>query len=235
MEQFAVNKDPVKPNADSTEFKLPKQRNYETAFSSTYFVAQLDNTLLNQSYQLFTGGGAIYYNPGLTGFFKIGISDLLEDYKITGGFKLSGDLNSNEYFLGYENLKKRLDKKLTFYRQIILIDPFAKLSSHELRATTSWPFSDVSSIRSSFAYRNDRLATLSTDLTTLNTPNEYLNWLSGRLEYVFDNTLKTGVNLFNGTRLKVFGEYYSQIDRKNSGMVILGTDIRHYLKIHPKK
>ncbi len=231
-EQFAVKNDSSRSGADSSAFKLPKIRNYETAFSSNYFVAQLDNTLLNQSYQLFTGGGAIYYNPGLSGFFKIGISDLLEDYKITGGFKLGGDLNSNEYFLSYENLKKRFDKKITFYRQVLLIGSFAKLNSHELRFTGSWPFSDVSSLRGSVAYRNDRIVVLATDNTTLNIPNEFLNWGSGRLEYVFDNTLNTGVNLFNGTRLKIFSEYYKRVDKANTGMVIVGGDIRHYQKIH---
>ncbi len=231
-EQFAVKNESSHTVSDSTVLKLPKIRNYETAFSSNYFVAQLDNTLLNQSYQLFSGGGAIYYNPGLNGFFKIGISDLLENYKITGGFKLAGDLNSNEYFLSYENLKKRFDKKITFYRQVLLVDPFAKLNSHELRFTGSLPFSDVSSIRGSIAYRNDRLVILSTDYTSLNFPNSFLHWGSGRIEYIFDNTLKTGVNLFNGTRLKIFSEYYKQVDKENTGMVIFGGDIRHYQKIH---
>ena len=80
-------------------------------FLPAYFVSQLDNTLLNQTYQIFTGGG-IFFNPGLNGFFKLGIRDLLEDYRITGGFRLSGDLNSNEYYMSYENLKKRLDKTI---------------------------------------------------------------------------------------------------------------------------
>jgi hypothetical protein len=231
-EQFALRSDTLQAKADSASDKLPKQRNYETAFSSTYFVSQLDNTLLNQTYQLFSVG-AVYFNPGLNGFIKLGINDLLEDYRITGGFKLAGDFNSNEYFLSYENLKKRLDKKITFYRQAVLQPQYgAKQHSHELRYTASWPFSDVSSLRGSMAYRNDRYVYLSTDTFTLDLPNQYLNWATGRLEYVFDNTLPTGVNLFNGTRLKVFGEYYKQVDRKNSGMVIVGTDIRHYQKLH---
>lgn len=218
---------------DSLANLLPKQRNYETAFSSTYFVSQLDNTLLNQSYQLFTGGGAIYYNPGLNGFFKLGISDLMEDYRITGGFKLAGDLNSNEYFLSYENLKNRFDKQITFYRQALLLSQYgAKLHSHELRFQGKWPFSDVSSVRGSVAYRNDRLVALATDYNSLLFPNQYLHWLNGRLEYVFDNTLPTGVNLFNGTRLKIFGEYYKQADISKTGMVVLGADVRHYQKIH---
>jgi Tol biopolymer transport system component len=232
-EQYAVRGDSTQASTDSSGYKLPKQRNYETAFTSNYFVAQLDNSLLNQSYQLFTGGGAIYFNPGLNGFFKLGISDLLENYRITGGFKLAGDLNSNEYFLSYENLRYRLDKKLTFYRQALLLPQFgAKQHSHELRFTSSWPFSDISSIRGSIAYRNDRFVALSIDYPSLFFPNQFLNWGSARLEYVLDNTLNVGVNLFNGTRWKVFGEYYKQMDEKKTGMIIIGTDLRHYQKIH---
>lgn len=229
----AQNSDLPVDTSESELQALPKQRNYETAFSSNYFVSQLDNTLLNQSYQLFTGGGAIYYNPGLNGFFKLGISDLLEDFRITGGFKLAGDLNSNEFFLSYENLKNRLDKEIVFYRQALLLPQYgAKLHSHEIRFNGKYPFTDISSLRASLAYRNDRLTILATDFQSLAIPEDYLHWVSGRLEYVFDNTLNTGLNLYNGTRGKIFGEYYKQADRKNTGMVILGADFRHYEKIH---
>jgi Tol biopolymer transport system component len=233
VDQFIVKTDTVQAPVDST-FKLPTQRNYETAFSSNYFVTQLfDHSLLNQSYQLFTGGGAGFYNPGFDGFFKLGIRDLLDDYRITGGVKLTYDLNSIEYFLQYENLKKRFDKKIMFSRQTLeLSTSFTKLTKHELRYAGAWPFSDVTSIRGSIAYRNDRYVAQSVDFTTLHFPNEFLNWGSARLEFVFDNTLSTGVNLFNGTRLKLFGEYYKQIDRENSGITIVGADIRHYQKIH---
>ena len=221
---------------DTVAFILPKQRNYETAFSSNYFVSQLDNSLLNTSYQAFTGGGAFFYNPGFNGFFKLGISDLLEDYRITGGVKLAGDLNSNEYFLSYENLRKRMDKQMTFYRQAreIAYSNFLviKIHTHEFRYFNKWPFSDVSSVRGSIAYRNDRMVFLSTELATLKEPNQYMNWATARMEYVFDNTLNTGLNLYNGTRLKVFGEYYKDVEHKNTSMYVLGADIRHYLKIH---
>lgn len=220
---------------DTSQFLLPKQRNYETAFSSNYFVSQLDNSLLNQTYQLFTGG-AVYYNPGINGFFKLGIRDVLEDYRISGGFRLSGNLNSNEYFLNYENLKNRLDKQFTFYRQAILFDyePFygAKLHSHEARGYLKWPFSDVSSMRGSLAYRNDRFVYLATDNTSLRFPNEYLHWGSARLEFVFDNTIPLGLNLYNGTRMKLFGEHYRQVDQRSSGLTVLGADIRYYKKVH---
>jgi WD40 repeat protein len=221
--------------ADSLGYTIPKERIYETAFSSNYFVAQLDNSLLNNTYQLFSGGGGVFFNPSLNGFFKIGISDLLDDYKIVGGFKLAGDLNSNEYFLSYENLKHRIDHQVTFYRQSrFATDGYSldKIHTHEVRYFAKYPFSDVTSLRGSVAYRNDRLVYLSTDINNLQFPNLYLHWGSARLEFVFDNTLNTGLNLYNGTRTKLFAEYYRQIDQKKTNMYIFGVDYRYYLKIH---
>lgn len=235
---FIVPKDSVTiKNAeaakDSLGFQLPKQRNYEIAFSSTYFVSQLDNSLLNQTYQIFNGGSPIYYNPGINGFFKLGISDLLEDYRITGGFKLAFDLNSNEYYLSFEYLKKRMDQSLTFYRQATMLPEFGtKQYSHELRYGNKYPFSDVSSLRGSIAYRNDKIVTLSYNQPSLEEPDRMVHWTTARLEYVFDNTISMGLNLFNGTRFKIFGEYYKQVNKQGSGMVIVGADFRHYLKIH---
>jgi len=219
---------------DTTPFVLPPQRNYETAFSSDYFVAQLDNSLLNLTYQSFTGGGP-YFNSGLNGFIKMGINDLLEDYRITGGFKLSGDLNSNEYLISFENLKHRLDKQITFYRQARFLTSLyeaVKVHTHELRYTNKWPFSDVAAVSGSVAYRNDRFVTLSTESVTLHKPTVYDDWVTALFQFVFDNTLPTGLNLYNGTRFKVFGEYYKQLDRNPSGMYVVGFDIRHYQKIH---
>ena len=220
---------------DSLEFITPKQRNYEPNFSSNYFVSQLDNSLLNSTYQVFSGGGGVYFNPSLNGFFKIGISDLLDDYKIVGGFKLAADLNSNEYFLSYENLKRRVDHKLAFYRQGRFdSDGFSlnKIHTHELRYTAKYPFSDITSLRASIAGRNDRIVYLATERRYLEQENIHNNWVSGRLEFVFDNSLSTGLNLYNGTRMKLFGEYYRQLDKQKTNMYIFGLDYRFYKKIH---
>jgi hypothetical protein len=235
LKQDNISEAATVPPKDSLEFVLPKQRNYDPNFSSNYFVSQLDNSLLNSTYQVFSGGGGVYFNPSLNGFFKIGISDLLDDYKIVGGFKLAGDLNSNEYFLSYENLKHRIDHKLAFYRQGRFdSDGFSlvKIHTHELRYTAKYPFSDITSIRASIAGRNDRIVFLSTEQSSLRQENINLNWANGRLEFVFDNSLPTGLNLYNGTRMKIFGEYYRQLDAKKTNMYIFGLDYRFYKKIH---
>jgi len=219
---------------DSGEYILPKQRNYDPAFSSDYFILQLDNQLLNATYQTFTGG-AVYFNPGLTGLIKIGINDLMNDYKITGGFRLSGDLNSNEYLLSYENLKKRIDKQIVFYRQareFALGFAFVKVHTHELKYVLKYPFNDLTSLRGTVSYRHDRTVLKSTDINALQFPNFYENWGSVKLEYVFDNTRKRGLNLRNGIRYKIFAEAFRQVDRKKTFMSVFGFDLRTYTKIH---
>jgi hypothetical protein len=220
---------------DSAEFMLPKKRNYDPAFSSDYFVLQLDNQLLNATYQTFTGG-AVYFDPGLTGLFKVGINDLMNDYKVTGGFRLAGDLNSNEYLLSYENQKKRIDKEILFFRQArefgIGAAFFVKVHTHEIKYISKYPFNDLSSIRGTISYRNDRTVVKATDLASLESPNFYENWGSAKIEYVYDNTIKRGVNLLNGMRYKIFAEAFRQVDHSKTFMSVMGVDFRYYLKVH---
>ncbi len=225
---------PVAAKDTVVEYKLPKQRNYDPAFSADYFIAQLDNQLLSATYQTFTGG-AVYFDPGLTGLFKIGISDLMNDYKITGGFRLAGDLNSNEYLLCYENMKRRIDKQISFFRQAREFGigyAYVKVHTHDVKYTMKYPFNDLASLSTTISYRNDRTVLKATDIFAAQVPNYYENWGSVNLVYVFDNTIKRYLNLPVGTRLKVFAEAFRQIDRPNTFMSVFGVDIRHYIKIH---
>jgi hypothetical protein len=213
-----------------------KPRNYELVFAADYVVTQVDNGLVNSTYQSFVQGGVGYYNPGLNGFLKLGISDLMDDYKITGGIRITGDLNGSEYFLSFENLKRRLDKQLVLYRHSeSSVSPsfvWYRLKTHEAIYRVKWPFTEVSSVRGSLSYRNDRLIILSSEIQTMLEPDQERNWISPKVEYVYDNTISTGLNLYNGTRLKVFGEYFTQVDEKESDMFVIGADIRHYQKVH---
>jgi hypothetical protein len=219
------------------EFVLGKQRNYNTNYSVDYVVSQLDNSFLNSSYQKFTGGGSpIYLNPGLNAFFKIGMSDLFEDYRITGGMRFSGDFNSNEFFLSYENRMKNVDRQVVLHRQGLLnvsgAGSLVKVHTHDIRYILKYPFTEVASLRGTLTYRNDRTVYLATDVANLRKPNEYENWGSAKVEYVYDNTIKRGLNLYNGLRGKLFAEYYRQVDKAETDFFVLGMDWRYYKKIH---
>ena len=220
------------------EFQLGKQRNYNLNYSVDYVVTQIDNSFLNSGYQKFTGGGSpIYLNPGLNGLFKIGMSDLFEDYRIVGAMRFSVDLSGNEYYLSYENRINNLDRQIVLHRQSLLNvsrnnTALIKIQTNEAKYILKQPFSEVASVRGTLGYRNDRIIYMSTDETNLRKPNEYENWGNLKLEYVFDNTIQRGLNLYNGLRAKLFAEYYRQLDKSKTDFFVVGFDARHYKKIH---
>lgn len=221
----------------NAEFVLSKQFNYNTNYSVDYVVSQLDNSFLNTSYQKFTGGGSpIYLNPGINAFIKIGLSDLFEDYRITGGVRFAGDLNSNEFFLSFENRMRNIDKQFVLHRQAMLTigdnNSLVKIQTYGARYILKYPFNEVASLRGSLNYRFDKTIYLSTSDANLKRPDKNENWGSVKLEYVFDNTIKKGLNLYNGVRAKLFGEYYRQIEKDKTDFFVLGFDARYYKKIH---
>ncbi|HRG58140.1 MAG TPA: hypothetical protein PK323_04235 [Bacteroidia bacterium] len=217
-----------------TPFVLPKQRNYLRTYSIDQLVTQFDNTFLNNGYQQFTGS-AVLFNPGVNGLIKIGASDVFEDHRIVGGFKLGFDLKSNEVFLSTENRAGRFDKQWLFYRQSFPnTDAFGapKQLSHQIRYSVKYPFNELASLRGSITGRNDKSTFLATDINNLQKPAVFEYWGIGKLEFVYDNTRAKGVNVLFGTRYKIFAEYFNRIDVTSKNITVIGLDYRHYTKIH---
>ena len=208
---------------------------YFTSFYNDKMVTQIDFGFLNQSYQAYTGS-AVYYNPGFNIFMKLGVADLFEDYRFTAGVKLSANFNSAEYLFSLENLKKRLDKQYIFHRQTLEefdgLYTIKKTYSHQLMYILRWPFNQVASVRGTLKYRNDNGVYKSTTQAALEEPNDVKNWAGLKLEYVFDNSMSLGVNLYQGWKTKVFAEAYKQIDGEHPDLYVFGLDFRHYQKIH---
>ncbi len=221
---------------DTGHIQLPLQRIYQTSFYNNYIVNQVDFSFLNNSYQVYTGG-APYFNPGVNIMTRFGTLDLFENYRITGGFRFSGNFDSNEYLLSFENLKGTFDKQLIFHRQVYFQssgtgDTLIKTFTHNIYLSYSKPISPVLALKGTLSYRNDKNVYLATDPISLTRKDFSQNWVSLKGEVIFDNTRKRTINIYFGTRFKIFGEYYKQIDRKKSDMVVLGVDFRKYIRIH---
>lgn len=219
-------------SAAGKPFAYPEQRNYNVNFTVDQVVTQVDNSYSNQFYQPLTGQGGL--NPGLSGLTRMGATDLFEDHRVVGGFRLALDLNNNDYLLMYENLKHRLDRRISFQRQAyqgIAGNGIVKVHSHNVRYQVSWPFSELASLRASVMYRNDRFVQQSIDPVSLTTPSDFDHMAGAKLEWVYDSSLPRGLNLWTGWKLKVFGEYYQHPERKGD-MQVLGLDLRHSLKVH---
>ncbi len=222
---------------DSTSNDRMMYIDYQVAFYPNMLVNQIDFSFLNESYQAFTGG-AFYYNPGLNLFFKVGAKDIFEDYRLTGGVRLAIDFDSNEYLLSFENVKNRLDKQVLFHRQVFKYytpDSYTqnvKTFSHELLGSLKYPFSQTLAVKGTASFRHENSVFLATESTYLNKAPITKVWGGLKGQVVFDNTRVLGTNLYSGTRVKVFGEAYRQINTAKSDLFVIGGDFRHYIKIH---
>jgi Tol biopolymer transport system component len=214
---------------------LPRQQNYDVEYSIDQLVNQIDFSYLNNTYQPFSGvGQPIFLNPGFNALFKVGVTDLLEDYRVTGGVRFSVDLDNTEYLLSFENLRQRLDRQLLYHRQTLQnVQDYSviKTSSNQLLYVLKYPFSQVLAVKTTALVRNDRDVFLSTDLHNLQEPNVYKTWGGLKGELIFDNTREKGLNLYYGTRWKIFAEAYKRIDVKNKMLYVVGFDYRNYQKI----
>jgi len=213
---------------------LPLIRIYQTSFYNNYLATQVDFSFLNNSYQVYSGGST-FYNPGVNILTRFGTVDLFEDYRVTGGFRFAGDFNSNEYLVSVENLKGKFDKQLIFHRQAYLSSDDSSLyktHTHNIYFSLAKPITPVLALKATVSYRYDRHVFLSTDLATLNYDNIAQHWGGLKGEVIYDNTRKRCINIYYGTRFKIFGEFYNELTKKRSDMFVLGVDFRKYTRIH---
>lgn len=233
-------KEKVRMDLDGFEeddgFKIPKRRNYNVEYFFNEVTTQVDFTFLNSTYENFTGGGyPIFLNPGFNALFKVGVSDLLEDYRIIGGVRLNVNLINNEYLLTFINLRDRLDKQYVFHRQSIeYVSEYSIIRFHtnEIFYMLSWPFNEAMRVKGTLSLRNDHAVNLATDRDNLAAPGFDENWAGLKAEFNYDDTRNVGLNLYYGTRYKIFGEYYQLVDEDSRNLIVLGMDFRHYSRIH---
>ncbi|MDA3866571.1 MAG: hypothetical protein PF489_07470 [Salinivirgaceae bacterium] len=224
------------PPIEADSLWVLKRKLYATTFYTNFMVNQVDFSQLNQSYQVYTGG-AVFFNPGFNVLTKFGAADLFEDYKLTAGVRLAANFTGNEYLISLENVKSRLDKQLILHRmgteEITESENLIRSYSHQAMLVFKYPFTQVASARFTAKTRVDQIVYPAIDNATLNQPDEYRLWAGTLWELVFDNTTSPAINLYRGTRAKLFFEHYTQLERKTKNhLFVLGTDVRHYIKIH---
>ncbi len=243
QQKIGINRDftmldvPLPGQKKKDEEEPPKRLNYNVEYFINQVTTQIDFSYLNQNYQPFSGSKApIYLNPGFNVLLKVGVTDLLEDYRIVGGVRLNLDLSNNEYLLSFANLKKRIDKEIVFHRQVneynIMNLAFYRIFTHEFFYIMKYPFNPVLALKSTLLYKYEKGVFRATDVYTLSYPDYYGHNGSLKEELIYDNTKNLGANLYDGTRFKLFGEYYQSINERDRNMVVVGIDYRNYQRIH---
>ena len=225
---------------DNNTVDRDKWKYYKPEFFINSLITQIDFTSMSNSYQQYTGGTfPIYLYKGFNLLTGVGITDLMEDYHITGAFSLSSDLINNEYALMFSNLKKRMDKEFVFhkYTDINYHDSYGyvteKQQTHELIYKLTWPFTEFLYVSGSAIGRHTKITTTSLlDVTKIGEASPIHNWVGLRGELVFDNSINVCQNILSGTRFKIFGEYNQLITKDNRNLVVLGFDFRNYQRIY---
>ena len=178
----------------------------------------------------------------------MGTSDLFEDWKFAGGFRISPNLDNNEYVLTTQYLKKRIDYGFTYYRSTEKNPPlydtsdfFAKQFSNLYQATITYPFNRIQSLRFNLGYRRDKYVILAQDFTpgSLTAPDQKVSYGLAHIEYVHDDAISPAMNIWNGLRWKAFFDFNTLISKNASAgsgkrpfTMNFGFDARHYLPIY---
>jgi hypothetical protein len=156
------------------------------------------------------------------------VNDLLENHIIRAGFFITPTLRTNDLWAEYSNLAHRIDYMARVDRRSLFVsDLNRKYRFNRVAATVSYPLSTRARVSVSPFYAQARLL----DVNTVSAPDQNSNYLGTRAEYVYDNTKMNGMNMMEGTRLKVRYELFGGISG-TKGFNRLVVDMRHYQKVH---
>lgn len=224
---------------------------YRLKFRTDYVSTNFDNNLLFEGLESFAGTQTGIRNPPLGILMKANFKDLLENYVLEAGFRLPTTFNGAEYYVWFDNKKRRLDRRIALYRKSetngqnvdfggtrpprqIQLRNKVFLGQYELR----YPLDEFFSLRGTLTLRQDKVDSLSTDILTLESPTSREQRGALRLSVVYDNTVDVDLNLKTGTRAKLSVESVKRLAfntdpnwslRFNKGfMTVVSLDARHY-------
>lgn len=238
--------------------KLSRVRTYAPKFAIDGLAAQFGNRIFpfNQ-YEPYSNSATVEdnlfaFNPRNRMLFSAGINDLFEDYRLLGGFRVSFDLSVIEYFVEYRNLSKQLDHHWLIYRkterrnteQFVQTPQINRFVTNYFQKSFVYPLDIVSRVGAHIALRQNKIVPLINSDQALDKASTQQQYLQTKLEYVFDNTVQVTQNVLNGSRAKVYAEFYKKFSatindtdldfqwQDQGWFGVIGGDFRHYQPIH---
>lgn len=248
----------TEPEQKVSALSKMKLFDYRLKFSADYLVSGITNNILVNRYQPYQGGtGPVQLNNGsdINWSFRAGISDLMEDVKIIGGYRFGGNIKDKDVFISLQNYRKKIDWGVTYFRSTVSnyqgyfqgeivgipIEFYEnKMITSLYQFNLSYPFDETKRVQITAAYRTDRgiikpnLIDGTPDPLALNYPDSVTKYVLTRTEYVYDNTINPAQNIWNGLRWKIYMDVnmpFSKGDSKGANFNF-GVDARHYWKIY---
>jgi hypothetical protein len=226
---------------------------YRLRFRNDFVTTTADNNLLFEGLDSYAGTPGGFRTPPVGILLKANFKELLENYVVEMGIRLPTTFSGAEYYVWLDDRKHRIDRRYALYRRsnVTTLDesqpgsnqqPFQVrnntiLGQYELR----YPLDPFFSLRAMATLRQDKTLTLTSDETTLETPDYSEQRMALRIGAVYDNTVDVDINLKTGSRARFFIEAVKRFEfntdpnwsfKFNKGfMTVLNLDARHYQRI----
>ncbi|MCU0352542.1 MAG: hypothetical protein MUD08_02195 [Cytophagales bacterium] len=190
---------------------------------------------------------------GLGVTFDVTMNEMLEDHKLKGGLAGFFDLASSNFYGEYQYLKRRVefgaryDKKTIVFNRQFQSGFIQRYNLHRIQFPVAYPFNIATRLSIAPTLLYTRYVETSGDAVTVaNNPGNppvpirTTGYGGFRAEFVFDNTTVNGLNMTEGTRLRIRYERFQGLFNRDSVISPGGgesfnnfsIDARHYQKIH---
>lgn len=210
-------------------FEPAKLERYKLNFARNKVGFQVGNSFLNQNYQRYDGPQSVFQNPSISGLISLRISDYYQNYVLTGYVRIPTSKGNGEFLLELDFLKKRWDKKWSYYRRGYLsnnaLGPI-KFVSHQLASAWVYPFSEAFSFRTLVYARMDIETPVGISPQSLERDLNYQFGAGNVNSLVYDNARWIHGNAWKGIRAKAFFDFLQNPSQKTIGMFNIGADLR---------
>ena len=210
------------------QLSISKSKPYENQFTTDNFTTSI---LIDPLRSL--------YGAGLGVLFEIEMTDIMENHKINGGLFGLTNVNNSSFFGEYEYLKKRVDFRLRYDKVNLEInDDFfgQRYSLNMLEGTAAYPLNLTTRVSVSPFFAQTRYVSILGNNGGSSPPpdpsDEVKDYLGFRGQFVYDNTLITGMNMTEGTRFTASYEHYVNTANSNLNFSNLMVQLTHYQKIY---
>lgn len=165
---------------------------------------------------------------------QVSLSDFFNDHYMNVNYFLSSNTKSSNLSAEYSLLKYRRDYSFQYDRRSLFLtddNVIHRLTSNTFTGSVSHPFTQLHRITLSGMYVQTRFI----DHFNVFREDVLNGYAAGRVEYVFDNTEITGMNMIKGTRVKANVTHYQHLAdnageaENHFGRMIV--DARHYQEL----
>jgi hypothetical protein len=244
---------PPAPKSPLVRFNPSRIVPYRLRFRTDFVTTNPDNNLLFEGLDSYAGSPAGFRTPPPGIMLKANFKELLEDFVVEAGFRLPLTFNGSEYYVWFDNRKRRIDRRYALYRRTVINNiererPTNGFANYNARTNTllgqyemRYPLDPFLSLRGMVTVRQDKTIALSSDRPALETPDYAEQRAALRLGVVYDNTVDVDINLKTGTRARFFVEAVKRFEfntqpdwsfKLNSGfMTVIQLDARHYQRL----